>query len=673
MPHQPGDGCPPPPLVVRCQGQDLDGLLNKEWLLANRIGAYASSTVIGCNTRRYHGLLIATANPPVGRVMTLSTVMEQVELDGGVYELSANEFPDAFAPRGWEHLVEFVNDAAPRFVYRLGPAELTKEIMLADTANALVIRYTLRGASAKLRPTPLAAMRDYHGLRKANEPHQMIFQQRHGGLILQDRLHGQCDLHIVVADGLFQPAPLWWYRFLYRQDLSRGQDGFEDLYCPGSFLCELADGQSRQLTACLNQPTAVDFDTAVARRRERAAELADSVGPTTDLATRRLAMASDAFIVQRSFPNAPPSTTILAGYHWFADWGRDAFIALPGLLLETARFESARQVFRTFASAMSEGMIPNRFDDYSSSAHYNSIDASLWFIIAAERYVQATGDMKFWQGVLMPAANAILTAYHVGTRFDIRADADSLLTGGSRKTQLTWMDAALGDEVVTPRQGKAVEVNALWHSAHQIMARRCAGNNDRMAFHYAHLAELIGPAMVRAFWNDSARCLYDCITDGRADASIRPNQILAVSLPYSALSATQQAAVVATVSDHLLTPMGLRTLSPFDGRYRRRYGGSWESRDRAYHQGTVWAWLIGPFIEAYLKVNDGSFPALAQATRWLEAFDAHLGEAALGFINEIFDGDPPHEPRGCVAQAWSVAEVLRAKRLIARAAAERKA
>ena len=665
MPEESKNALLPPPIVVHCRGENPDSLLNKEWLLTNRLGAYASSTAIGCNTRRYHGLLVAASNPPMGRIATLSTVMEQLQIGDKTFDLATNEFPDAFAPHGWNYLTEFVNDPTPRFVFRIGGAELTKEIVLADAANALAIRYTLRGASGTLRLTPFAALRDFHGLRKADQPHQMIFEHRHGGVIVQDRLAGSHDLHIVVSGSHFLPGPQWWLRFLYRQDLARGQDGFEDLYSPGCFSCALADGQSCQITACLDGPVAVDFADAVSRRKDRHAELAASVGPDADVTTRRLAIAADAFVVQRSFPSASPSPTILAGYHWFADWGRDTFLALPGLLLETRRFDLARGVFRTFAGSMSEGMIPNRFDDYSSVAHHNSIDASLWFVIAADRYMEATADTAFWQSVLMPAVNAILTGYHAGTRFDIRADADGLLAGGSRRTQLTWMDVALGEEVVTPRHGKAVEVNALWHSAHRIMARRCEGIDDRLASHYAHLAELIGPAMVRAFWNEQGQCLYDCIIDGGPDASIRPNQVLAVSLPYSPLSAKQQAAVVRVATEHLLTPLGLRTLSPHDGRYRRRYGGSWESRDRAYHQGTVWAWLIGPFIEAYLKVRGGDPAAVAQARRWLEPFDDHLHDAGLGTISEIFDGDAPHHPRGCIAQAWSVGEVLRAKRLLA--------
>jgi len=658
----------PEPIVVPGGQNRLEEMLGKEWLIANGIGAYASSTAAGCNTRRYHGLLIGATLPPVGRIVGLSTVMEQLIVGGNEYQLATNEFVGAFSPRGICHLERFVNDLYPRFEFRAAQWELTKEIVLAEAANAVAIQYRYRGPAAVLVLRPFVSARDYHHLRKVSEPQQMTFQQIPQGVRVQDGLRPARQVYFLPGAGSFQAGPQWWYNFRYRADIDRGQEGLEDLYTPGTFTYPLGEGDSCQLTASLNEPIVVHVETARNARRARLTSLAGAVGTDADQTTRRLAVASDAFVVQRSFPNAPSSATILAGYHWFADWGRDAFIALPGLLLATGRYDKAREVFRTFAGHLSHGMIPNRFDDYSSAAHYNSIDASLWFIIAAERYIQATGDMTFWRETLMPAANAILSAYSDGTMFDIHADADGLLTGGSAETQLTWMDAALGTEVVTPRHGKAVEVNALWHSANRIMAERCAGVAGELSAHYAHQADLIGQAFAKAFWNPQAGCLYDVLTGQEADATVRPNQILAVSLPHCPLAREQQEAVVRVVQEQLLTPYGLRSLSPEDRRYRRRYGGSWESRDRAYHQGTVWAWLIGPFIEAYLKVNGSNLATLAQATHWLEAFESHLHEAGLGTISEIFDGDPPHTPRGCIAQAWSVAEVLRAKCLIRRLA-----
>lgn len=656
----------PGPLVIPAEGAALDDLLQREWLIANQIGAYASGTVVGCNTRRYHGLLIGARTPPTGRVLALSTVAEQLEIDDGTTcDLSTFEFSGTFSPRGVVHLREFRNDVAATFILRAGPLELTKEVLPAEDANAVAIRYTVRGGRAVLRLRPFAALRDFHALREADAQHQVTFEQAEGGVVVQDRAQGICSLYLQAGGAEFKPDPQWWYRFCYRVEIARGQEGFEDLYAPGHFVRTLEDGESCQLTAALGEPMQVNFEATHQRRAGRLEKLAASVGPDAGETTRRLAVAADAFVVNRHFPGRRPSRTILAGFHWFADWGRDAFIALPGLLLETGRFEEARQVFRTFADRLEAGMIPNRFDDYSDAAHYNSIDASLWFILAAERYLRAGGDEEFWHATLLPTALAILTAYHDGTRFDIHADSDGLLVGGSPGTQLTWMDAALGDEVITPRHDKAVEINALWYCAHRVVAERAGGTPGGESA--AHRAELIAGAFERTFWNADGGYLYDCVREDHADASIRPNQVFAVSLPYSPLSPERQEAVVETVRRELLTPRGLRSLAPGDPRYRRRYGGSQQSRDRAYHQGTVWAWLMGPFIEAFLRVHDFDADAARHARRWLEPFDEHLTEAGVGLVSEIFDGDPPHPARGCIAQAWSVGELLRAWRLVERA------
>ncbi len=652
----------PPPLVIPVADADLDALLQKEWLITNRLGAYAAGSAAGCNSRHYHGLLVAATNPPVGRLTALATVMEQLEAGGKTFDLAANEFPGAFSPRGFEFLREYRHDICPTFVYRCGGRELTKELVLAESANAVVIRYTLRGGGAVLRLAPFAALRDYHALRSSKAEHRFSFSAVRDGVVVQDHAGPPHSLHLACPGAAFHPQPQWWYNFLYRLDLARGQEGVEDLYTPGRFAIRLGDGQSCQLTASLDGPIVVDFAAAESRRRALHEELAASVGPEADETARRLAVASDAFLADREAAADVPGLTILAGYPWFADWGRDAFLSLPGLLLATGRFEQARRVFRTFARAISDGMVPNRFDEYGGAPHYNSIDASLWFVLAAERYLEATNDHDFWLRELLPACRRILAAYHDGTLFGIHADADGLLTGGSPRTQLTWMDVALGQEVVTPRHGKPVEVNALWHYAHRVLAKRCTGFDNAAAALFGQRAALIGSAFAKAFWNDRAGCLYDCLSDGwPPDASIRPNQIVAIALPDCPLTRAQQASVLKVVTEHLLTPYGLRTLSPEDGRYRRRYGGSWESRDRAYHQGTVWAWLMGPYVDALLNVEGDTPATRAKARKLLAGFDEHLRQAGIGSISEVFDGDPPHTPGGCFAQAWSVAEVLRAK------------
>jgi predicted glycogen debranching enzyme len=663
----------PQPIIVRPDEHELDELLATEWLLSNRIGAYACSTVLGCNTRRYHGLLVAATVPPVGRIVALASVMERVVIGETVYELATNEFEDTFSPEGMVHLVEFRNDVAPTFVFRLGEVELVKRILLAPNKNAAAVQYTFDGhaRAASGRPDitlhlrPFAAMRDFHSVREADRPRTMIFESAERGVMVQDRSDPKHSLYLTSQDAGFQPDAQWWNGLRYRTDESRGAHAREDIYSPGVFTYRLDNGEPVQFNASLDHPEIPGFETTVGSRRQRLGELAGSIGEDGDETTRRLGVATDAFVVNRPLPSGASSATILAGFPWFADWGRDAFIALPGLLLTTKRYELARQVFSTFAGRIGEGMIPNRFDDYSSTAHYNSIDASLWFIIAAERYLTATGDQRFWADVLSPAAVGILQAYQSGTRFDIHADADSLLTGGSADTQLTWMDAKIGGDPVTARHGKSVEVNALWYAAHRIMGQRSQGVDNDLADYHSQQGEVIASSFVRTFWNAHLECLYDCVRDGEVDYSTRPNQVFAVSLPYSPLSRKQQVGVLNAITEKLLTPFGLRTLAPDDPRYCGVYGCDADQRNRGYHQGTVWAWLLGPYIEAYLKLHGDNGRTVDHAEHLLEAFDGHLCSEGVGFISEIFDGDPPHHPHGCIAQGWSVGEILRAKQLVA--------
>lgn len=660
------------PGVIRCPEFHRDQLLSMEWLRANRLGAYSSSTIIGCNTRRYHGLLVAATNPPVGRVVALSTVMEQLVVHGKAHNLATNEFPDTFSPAGYTCITEFHDGPAAAFVYVIGRITLIKRVLLCDNANAVAITYELEdptGSVDKLLLQPFTALRDFHALRSASGPHEMSSEPCERGVEIADGLHPKTFpslfLHSTQAD--FQADPQWWYRLLYRVDRSRGQDATEDLYSPGQFVWTPGEKSSCTLTASLGEIRDVPVRTTRSETRRCQIELLTPFAKASK-PIRRLAASTEAFLVNRgTVRSGSPGLSILAGFPWFADWGRDTFIALPGLLLCTQRYDLARRVFRTYAEGLEAGMVPNRFDDYANSTHFNSVDASLWFVVAAERYLRATNDEAFGNDVLLPACRTIVTHYAEGTRFHIHTDADGLLWAGSRDTQLTWMDAKIGDEVITGRWGKAVEVNSLWYCAHCILAERLQTSEPDEAQRYALEADRIGFAFVNTFWNAHFEWLCDVVNEEGADASLRPNQIFAVSLPYSPLSVQQQRGVVQAVRENLLTPMGLRTLSPRDRRYCRRYGGGGESRERAYHQGTVWAWLIGPFIEAHLKVEHGeaSPKAVAQAKGWLTAFDTHLDQACIGQISEIFDGDPPHEPHGCFAQAWSVAEVLRAKLLVA--------
>jgi glycogen debranching enzyme len=397
-----------------------------------------------------------------------------------------------------------------------------------------------------------------------------------------------------------------------------------------------------------------------------------------DASFETLCLSADAFIVKRQTnrhkgpADSSRRTTILAGYPWFADWGRDAFISLPGLSLLTGRFEEAKSVLTTFAAAADDGMIPNRFDDRSGTTYFNSVDASLWFINAAFQYLKAAGDSSTFNRELMPTISSIIESYHQGTRFDIHADSDGLITAGDDQTQLTWMDAKYGGIAFTPRCGKAVEVNALWYNSLCLLAQFYSSNHannilpKKPEMQYKKMADKVREGFCELFWNKSKGYLNDCILpDGSVDDSLRPNQIFAVSLPFSPLSLSQQKSIVKAIQKHLLTPYGLRTLNNKNDRYKGIYTGPQQKRDEAYHQGTVWAFLMGSFVESYLKVNGFSRKSKKRAAEFIQPLLKHLQEdCCLGSVSEVFDGDKPHRPKGCFAQAWSVAELIRAYCLI---------
>lgn len=654
----------PEPIVVDCQRTPLEKLMDMEWLITNKLGSYASSNVLGANTRRYHGVLVAANLPPVGREVVLSLLMEQLVIGEKLVDLSTFQFTGAVSPTGYKHLVRFINDIAPTWVFQYEDVTVTKQLMLAEQSNVVAVRYKVEAPRpVTLRVWPFLALRDFHGLRRVHEPHQMTYVAGADRVQIEDRQQHASPAWVTFPQAEFIGRPQWWYKFLYPVEISRGQEGVEDLYTPGWFQLTVGDSQWRQLDASLEPTGPMDFDAVAQSRRHRLEGLVAAVGEGQDETTRRLSMATDAFVVTRQMP-AGPSATIVAGYHWFGDWGRDTFISLPGLELVTRQYEKARQILRTFTHAMRDGIIPNRFDDYGGPPHYNTMDASLWYVLAVDRYVQASGDQESWRREFIGAVREILRAYRDGTQFGIHADGDGLITGGSPDSQLTWMDVKFNNQAITPRHGKTVEINAMYLEGLHILAERCRGIDDGAANWYAGEAERVAKSFVKAFWYEQGGYLYDCVTPEFADASLRPNQVIAVAMPHCPLSLSQQQSVLRVAIDNLLTPVGLRTLAPSDPRYRGTCSGSWESRDRAYHQGTVWPWLMGPMVQAYLKVHNFSDASRRQAARWLQPFDQNLRECGLGQISEIMDGNAPHAPRGCIAQAWSVAEVLRAKLMV---------
>ncbi len=646
---------------------EFDTQIKREWLLTNGLGGYASGTVLGIPTRRYHGLLVAAARPPLERWMLLSAIFERIGLAGRFFELSSFEFSGKIHPIGYQYLTGFAvcnesEQPSAWFEYQCAGLRLLKQVVLRYGHDEVSIRYRLTGPDEQplsLDLAPFLAMRDFHSLTHAFANGYAVIQTKDwlavdtfpGGprIWMQARWSGEGS---PVA---FESHPDWWYRLTYREEAARGHDCQEDLFTPGGFQARgtgILEVELRAVADFSGQAHSLPASTAPAVAAEPAL--------TPRSVEERLRTAADAFVVRRRRPDNTDLTTILAGYPWFGDWGRDTFIALPGLLLETERFAEARQVLEVFASAQQDGLIPNRFSDYGDGRDYNSVDASLWFIHAADAYVRASGDEATWKDILAPACARVVDAFVTGTRFNIRVEADGLLTCGDETTQLTWMDAKCGDIVFTPRHGKPVEVNALWYHDLLAMAERARRSGSARAVDYLKLAEACRQSFTDTFWNQDYLCLYDVVRNDWKDMAIRPNQIFAVSLAHSPLSPERREAVLRCVERELLTPYGLRSLSPNHPSYRGRYEGGPFDRDSVYHQGTVWGWLIGPFVEAYLRVHHFSDEAKRRMRKQLRPLLEHLQTAGIGSVSEIFDGDPPHTPRGCIAQAWSVAELLRA-------------
>ncbi|MHC4360096.1 MAG: amylo-alpha-1,6-glucosidase [Planctomycetota bacterium] len=666
---------------VSTDGRNIEELLNKEWLLTNSRGGYASSTIIGCNTSRYHGLLIASLNPPVNRIMALANCMEMVIYERKAFDLSTFEFNEKFAPEGFGYTKHFYHDYGVHFDFQLCGIELTKSIYLLRDSDTVALVYDFKSVRepAEFALRPFVALRNFHALQKS-------YAQFHSTwlgscLVIGHNIPKTPELLVNCSSMNFVKDEQWWFNFLYRKDRERGQDYNEDLWTPGFFKSPInAPGQIvlwASLSTGNSQEPGFNIKTEIANLLKHQNALSSAV-KTRDEKLKKLYIAADQFIATRQQTQHPPTepgsktaakekrTTILAGFPWFADWGRDAFISLPGLLLSTGKLEEAKSVLVTFANVAADGLIPNHFDDNTNVAYFNSIDASLWFIHAAFQYYHAGGDKEAFNRQLLPIIRWIIESYHNGTRFDTRADDDGLITSGSEETQLTWMDAKCDGTALTSRHGKAVEINALWYNNLCHLAQFYADDDTEAAKHYHSMADKVEAGFIKAFANEITGYLNDCVRpDGSIDATLRPNQIFAVSLPFSPLPLEWQKKVVDTVREKLLTPYGVRTLESSDSRYKGQYTGPSNQRDEAYHQGTVWPYLMGPFIESYLKVNDFSNDSRKKAAEFIEPLLRHFAEdGCLGQISEIFDGDAPHKPKGCLAQAWSVAELIRGYHLI---------
>ncbi len=650
------------PLSIDARARDAAALRETEWLLTSGHGAYAMGTASGASTRRYHGLLVGTLRPPVERIVALSCVRDRVMLGERAVDLASFRFASETGavthPGGADRLTRFSAGSSARWEYDLGfGATATRELTLTPGHNRCEITWRVNcDEPVRLEVEPMTALRGFHEL--FDESDRPLYVERDGDDVLVRA--GELALRLEMPGAEFVDAAQWWDNFDLQMERARGFDATECLFTPGRFVVELpAGGGEARLVASLkpDDPARIATDPLAGAVEHVASRCPQLAG---DERVSALTRATGAFVVKRRIAGER-STTILAGYPWFADWGRDAMIALPGLLLTTGRFEDAKEVLTTFARHERRGLVPNRFDDYGGEPHYNTVDASLWFLHAAREYANASGDTDL--GVIAQACVSIVDSYRDGTDFGIGMDAsDSMIRAGGPHTQLTWMDAKTGDVAHTPRHGKAVEINALW--VHGL--RATAELAPERAEELKALADRAASSFAELFWNPERGCLHDCLAPGesagwRADPAVRLNQIFAASLELGPLTESQRASVVEVVRRELLTPMGLRTLAVGEPGYRGRYRGGPEERDSAYHNGTVWPWPIGAYIEASLRADGFSHAAKQRAQRELEPLLDSLTRGCLGQVAEVFDGDASDQrPGGCPAQAWSVAEVLRA-------------
>ena len=667
---------------------DLHTAEQREWLVTNGIGGYACGTVPGILTRHYHGILIAALNPPVGRMLMVAKLDESAIYRNQIYALCSNRWDDNIVnPEGHHYLEQFYLDGSiPTWRYVFSDAVLTKQIWMQQGENTTYVRYTLdRGSSSTLlNVKALANYRNHHGgLTLGNwsiEPVQLSNENRSnpkspegatskGKGVRMTAFYGAIPFYIWADRGSVSPEKHWYHNFDLALEHYRGTGKSEDHLHAATVKVTLDPGQSVTVVATTNPDVFLDGKVALGDRHTYDQSLLNYWYAANDLTPehtpawiRQLVLAADQFIVDRPLAEESEGKTVIAGYPWFNDWGRDTMISLPGLTITTGRPHVARPILQTFARYLNRGMLPNLFPDRGATPEYNTVDAILWYFEAIRAYHAATQDDELL-AALYPALEEVIDWHCRGTRYNIHLDTDDgLIYAGETGTQLTWMDVKIGDWVVTPRIGKPIEVNALWYNALQTMVV-FANRLNRSASRYEQMAEQTRTGFQK-FWNSPGNHCYDVIdTPMGYDDTLRPNQIFAVSLPFDdayhqapLLTPKQQKAVVNILGRELLTSYGLRSLVSTDPDYRRHYGGPPAERDAAYHQGTVWGWLLGPYVQAHLRVYNNP----EQSRELLGAIANHVSTVGLGTISEIFDGEAPHHPRGCIAQAWSVAETLRA-------------
>lgn len=657
-------------------GRDICGELSnaegREWLVTNGIGGYACGTLAGLLTRQYHGLLVAALTPPLGRTMLLAKIDETACYAGQRYDLHANRWTDgSIAPHGYRHIERFQLDGTiPVWHFACADALLEKRIWMQPGANTTYVRYTLQRGSEPLHLSlkALVNYRDHHHRTTGGEWQMQIDSVAHGVCITA--FSGAVPFYLLAEGANCSIAGDWYFGFDLAIERDRGIGDREDHLNAAIFETRLALGESITLVASTESQPVIDGKRALDTRQRHEQEWLEcwyrtNPTPTAPDWVEQLVLAANQFIVDRPLPNQPNGKTIIAGYPWFGDWGRDTTISLPGLTIATGHPEIARPILRTFAHYLKQGMLPNLFPEVGATPEYNTVDAILWYFEAIRAYHAATEDDDLLQE-LFPILAEVIDWHQKGTCYNIHIDpSDGLLYAGTAGVQLTWMDAKIGDWVVTPRIGKPIEVNALWYNALGVMVA-IAQRLGKPTQEYKHLAQKTATGFQR-FWSPALGYCYDVLDtpEGRQDESLRPNQIFAVSLPTveilpPLLSLAQQQGVVDTCAKTLLTSHGLRSLAPFHPDYQGHYGGDSYQRDRSYHQGSVWGWLLGAFVQAHLRV----YGDRAIAMTFLEPISEQLRFGCIGTLGEIFDGDPPLLPQGAFAQAWTVAEALRVYLLV---------
>lgn len=636
--------------------------IEKEWLVTNGLGGYACSTIINANTRKYHGLLVASLNPPVERVLLVSKVDEKIEIDNLTYNLATNQTKVQVSEFGFIHQQRMETSPVPCFSYSFSDVFIKKSIFMVYGQNTTIITYKIKNGEkkAKLFLRPLVNCRDFHWTVQKGQIHFQYKILTRGIEIrsLDVRFWIKCD----SGDCFLKND--YFYNMYYLREKERGENFLEDHFMPAEFVISLAPYEEKEVTLYLsaenfeeNIPSGkVLLEQEVCRQKNLLQRATKVLGEfEQDYFLQKLILASDAFIVKRKSTN---QKSIIAGYPWFNDWGRDAMIALPGLTLVTGRFNEAKEILLSFSTYLKDGLLPNTFADKPEEEPlYNTADASLWYFNAVYQYLKYTGDLAFVLEKIYPVLEEIINWHIKGTHYQIKMAEDGLLEAGSPEYQLTWMDAKIGRFVITPRHGKAIEICALWYNGLRIM--EILSKEAKKEFPFVGLANKVKESFENSFWNEKEEYYYDVLSCEGKDISFRPNQVIAMALPFSPISEEKAKKVLPKVWQKLYATYGLRSLSGDNLNYKGIYDGDRFKRDEAYHQGTVWSFLMGFFVTAYRKAYGYQKEDQRQAKLFLKPFKEHLKTHGVNFISEIFDGDEPIKPRGAIAQAWGVAEVLR--------------